>query len=214
MNKKFLVLGGILLIGAVILTSCSTTVTTTQIISTTTVTVPATTYTQTVNQADAKSFIAGIEKAYSQGANGQGGAVPGLIGISEPEFSSLKIQNDSVISMNGTSYNYVAMRPFTSTSWDLPAEVTLNNYQIDFAVPDVLTTGGRPISVQIFNHGTTGIAFGTTFIYYYIPVVVTTRPLYVEMRTLGDLKFLFMYYYPSSSGQIEDDMWFILQPDN
>jgi len=214
MNKKFLVLGSILLVGALILTSCSTTVTTTQTISTSTVTVPAITYTQTVNQADAKSFIAGIEKAYSQGANGQGGAEPGLSGISEPEFSSLKIQNDSVISMNGTSYNYVAIRPFTSTSWDLPAEVTLNNYQVDFTVPDVLTTGGRPISVQIFNSGYTGIAFGTTFIYYYIPVVVTTRPLYVEMHTLGDLKFLFMYYYPSSSSQTEDDMWFILQPNN
>lgn len=214
MNKNSLVLLGILLIGTLLATSCTTTppTTTVQTVTTKTVTVPATIFTQTVNPADAKSFIAGIKKVYSLDAVSQGGTGPRLYGISESGFSSLSVESDSVISMNGTPYDYVAFSPITSTSWDLPAEVMLNDYQIDFTVPHVLTTGGTPVSVQIFNHGNTGVPFGTTFIYYYIPVMTTTAPVFVQMHSVGDLTFLFMYYSPSSSSQVQDDMWFILQP--
>lgn len=212
MKKKFLVACGILLVGTLTVTSCTTTTLTmtTQVISTSTVTLPETTYTQTVNSADVKDFLTGIKSVYSEGTASHG--QPRLSGISESDFFSLKAQSDSVMSMNGTSYNYVALSPMTHTSWELPAEVLLNNTQIDFTVPKVVTTGGRPISVQIFTGDDTGVPFGTTFIYYYIPVVVTTASVSVERHTEGNMQFLFMYYYPYPSSQVQDNMWMIIQP--
>lgn len=208
-----LIIYGILLAVIAALTSCRNTVlTTTQVIATSTITVPETTYTRTVNATEVRNFLSGLKTVYSQ--NNAPGAEPlnsHINGISEADLLSLTFQNDSVISMGGVSYNYVTINPI-SNQWMLPAEVKLNNYQIDFTIPNVTTTGGTPVSVQIFNGGNTGVPFGTTFIFYYIPFVINTASVYVERHIEQDLQFLFMLYNPPSSSQSADDLWLMLQP--
>lgn len=153
----------LLLIVPLVFTSCATTVTQTL---TTTTTVPPTTSTQTVNSTNIIKFLAGAKNIYTNGGIVQGDAPalsPTLKGISESDFLSLTVQSDTVISMSGISYNYVAINP------GVPAEVKLGTYLIDFSRPNLETTGGEPISIQIYNRGNSGLPFSSNFTYFTFP---------------------------------------------
>jgi hypothetical protein len=192
-------------------TTYTQTITSTTALSTSTITVPETTNTQTLNYMSINNFLSGIQNSYKQGTNipGQSPLVPRLKGISESDFLSLTV-NDLNISLNHISYKYVAFSPMSDV-WLLPAKIKIGSYQIYFTVPTVTTVGGTPILVQIYNSDNSGVPFGTTFIFYYIPVEIGTSSVYVERQVEGDLQFFFMYYY-SPESRTENNMWLILLP--
>ncbi|MBN2074240.1 MAG: hypothetical protein JW762_01685, partial [Dehalococcoidales bacterium] len=133
-------------------------------------------------------------------------------GIAGSGLLTLTVENDTVISMDGVSYNYAAIDPIISDSWALPVELTLGTYLIEFSLPNIVTSGGTPISVRIYNNGPNGQSFSTGFTYYYIPFQISNCSVYVEEYTEDELQFLFIYYYPPSFTQPENALWMVLLP--
>jgi hypothetical protein len=211
MKKKSLMIYGILLIISLAFVSCTTTATQT---FATTKTIPQTTYTQTISSTEVMNFLAGIKNIYTNGSIIHGDAPPlspTLKGISESDFLSLTVPGDNIISMGGISYSYVAINPITTTSWSLPSEMKLGTYLIDLSIPNTATIGGTPISINI-NNSNSALPFSTNFTYYYIPLQITTCSVYIETHAEGNLRFLFMYYYPSSSSVSQKNLWLVLLP--
>jgi hypothetical protein len=212
MKKKSLMIYGILLIISLAFVSCTTTATQTL---TTTITIPQTTNTQTISSTEVMNFLAGIKNIYTNGGIVQGDAPPlspTLKGISESDFLSLSVPGDTIITMGGISYSYVAINPITTTSWSLPSEMKLGTYLIDLSIPNTATIGGTPISIHIDNNSNSALPFSTNFTYYYIPLQITTCSVYIETHSEGNLRFLFMYYYPSSSSVSQKNLWLVLLP--
>jgi len=209
MKMKIISGCGVLLIISFALFSCTATITQTQ---TQTQTLPPTIYTQTVGAADVSDYLTEAKKVYTDDGivHGDLALNPILKVISESDFLSLTVHSENTISMGGKLFNYVAINPFTTTSRALPAKVKLGANTIDLSIPDIVTTGGEPISIHINNAGNSVPPVSTDFTYYYIPIQITTYSVSVEIHAEGDLRFIFMYYYPASSSARQQALWLVL----
>ena len=161
--------------------------------------------TQTGSQ-EVSSFLLNAQSRYKAALSGKDSPESQIIGISAPDFLSLKVQSDSVILLNEKSYDYSVSRIGNPAT--LSIDLNLISYAIDYA-PSYGATGSLPIQVTV--HQDKNLIGGFTF--QEDGVLLNSSPVFLEAYHVGDLLFLFLYYTPASIASFES-LWLVLLPVN
>jgi len=164
---------------------------------------PTTTATITSSpQPELRNFVSEAQARYRNGLSCNGADYsPSLVGMSDSDFLSLDIVDETMLTINGAYYQY---RELGNSS-----NVTLGEYTIRFnyPTPSVTSTGGNPIPIQVMRAGQ---QVGE-FTFYEIYTEFSSYSGFVRTEHVSPLLFLFIYYKTDCSGY--DHKWLALLPE-
>ena len=154
------------------------------------------------NVSQVRDFLAGAKDRYANGIT-CGPPLPAQInGLTPDAFQSMKILDETTLSMNGTLFHYgviaLGYEPeFTS--------VDISDYTIHTGPPPTpATTGGQSFQVQAYR----GSELIGEFVFYEIPFQIDSYSVFITTNSIGLLLFPFIYYKPDCNSWTR--LWLVL----